>query len=163
VISDPVAQAERRQIGIVDAGQHGHAEQLRATLALARGVGRGAQHRRTAAHVHGQHRDAEPRCLTYRAGHRVGDVVELDVEQGRQAEVDHAAHAVGAVRGHELEPDLQAADRADQRAAERQGAVEVGPVDGAKHRRAECHEAPRKCASSRCGADRGLIPAAPRP
>ena len=46
----------------------------------------------------------------HRAGDGVGDVMELQVEEDRQADMGDLVHAVMAVRAEELEPELEPAD-----------------------------------------------------
>ena len=81
-----------------------------------------------------QHGDAEPGHLAHRTGHRVGDVVQLQVEEDRQPERGHRLDPARALGGEELEPELDAADMRRQRPGERQRALEVGAVDGAEDR-----------------------------
>ena len=61
--------------------------------------------------------DAQPRHLAHRAGHRIRDVVQLEVEEDRQPERRHRLDAARALRGEELEPELDAADMRRQRRA----------------------------------------------
>ncbi len=127
LLGDP----ERGQIGVIEAGQHGHADQSRARLPGAGRFDRGAQHRRAARDVQGQHGDAERARRLDRACHGVGDVVELEIEEHRQPECHDPAHAVRPVRRDELEADLEAVDHAVERPGKGERAVEVRPVERA--------------------------------
>ena len=70
----------------------------------------------------------------HRTGDGVRDVVQLEVEEDRQPERGHRLDPARALRGEELEPELDAADMRRQRPGERQGALEIGAVDGAEDR-----------------------------
>ena len=78
-------------------------------------------------------RRAEVGDGAYRAGHRVGNVVELEIEKDRQAEFDDGADSVGAVRGEEFEPGLHPADMAPQRLGPVARLVEIGGVEGREY------------------------------
>jgi hypothetical protein len=82
--------------------------------------------------VQGQHGDPERARRLDRPGNGVGDVVELEVEEYRRPERHDPAHAVRAVRRHELEADLEAVDHAVEPSAKGKRAVEVGPVERAE-------------------------------
>ena len=75
------------------------------------------------------------RCgRAHRTGHRVRDVVQLEVEEHRQARRRHLRTPSGPLAIEELEPELDAADRSRQRAAQRERTREVRAVDGAEDR-----------------------------
>ena len=65
----------------------------------------------------------------HRLGDGVGDVVELEVEEDRQAERGHLADAVGAVGREEFEAELDPADMGPDLGGNGFGAVEIGRVD----------------------------------
>src|SRR5688572_29003010 len=76
-----------------------------------------------------------------RLADRIGDVVELEVEEDRQAELGHLAHTVAAVGGEEFETELEPADMVADLCRDRLRALEIGSVDRDEDRAA--HEAGR--------------------
>ena len=78
--------------------------------------------------------DPQPAHLAHRPGDRIRDVVQLQVEKDRQPERGHRLDAARPLRGEELEPELDAADMRRECPGERQGALEIGSVDGAEDR-----------------------------
>ena len=81
------------------------------TLRAVRRGGLGVLHHRPpAAGVDGDDRRLEHVDRLHRPGDGVGDVVQLEVEEDRQADVGDLVHAVVAVRAEELEPELEPAD-----------------------------------------------------
>jgi hypothetical protein len=129
--------ADRGEVGGVEAGQDRDGEQLHA-VAFGR-LARRLQHRPAAGGVDVEEGDAEAAQRPDRARDRVRDVVQLEVEEDRWADLAHPPHALRAVRAHELEAELQATDRACERSTKGESAIEVGPVDGAEDGRGRGH------------------------
>src|SRR5690606_27664299 len=65
----------------------------------------------------------------HRAGHRIGNVVQLEVEEDRQADVRDLVHTMVAVRAEELEPELEAADMRLDLFGQRPRCVELRQVE----------------------------------
>ena len=65
----------------------------------------------------------------HRAGDGVGNIVQFQIEEDRQAEMGDLVDAVVAVRAEELEPELESADMALDLLRERLGGVEPRNVE----------------------------------
>ena len=104
------------KIACVEAGEHGDADDLGVR---GRGGLGGGHHRAAAGGVDGHHRGRERGERLDRLGDGVGDVVELQIEEDRQAERRDLAHAVGPVGGEEFEAQLDPADVARERLRQR--------------------------------------------
>ena len=76
----------------------------------------------------GRGRNAHQRL--HGGGNRVGNVVELEIEEDRKPGLRHAGVALKAVRVEELHADLGPADMRFQRLRKRHGLVEVRRVNG---------------------------------
>ena len=63
------------------------------------------------------------------AGHSVGNIVELQVQEQRLAG-GHGAYPIGALGGEELLADLDAADRIAERARQARSALQIRCVEG---------------------------------
>jgi hypothetical protein len=81
--------------------------------------------------VSGLHRQ---RQSAHRLGDRVGDVVELEVQEDRQAELRHLVDAVEAVGAVEFEAKLNAADMVADPAGKVARGGEIDHVEGQKDR-----------------------------
>ena len=113
---------------LVEAGQDGHRDHL------GRG-GRGGlgvlQHRPAAGGMDGEHRRLERAQRLDRLGDGVGDVVELEVEEDRQAELRRArATPAGPLAAKNSRPSLSPPAWRLTALASVLGAGEVGRVDG---------------------------------
>ena len=71
------------------------------------------------------------------AGHRVGNVVEFQIEEDGNALIRYRPHAVGAVGGKEFEAQFHAAHQALELLHEPLRGIEIGRVDRAENGRAE--------------------------
>ena len=76
------------------------------------------------------HPHPELRGRAHRAGDRVGDVVELEIEEDRQAEMRDFVHPVRAVRAEEFEAELQSADMALHLLGKGECSIEAGEIEG---------------------------------
>jgi 2-polyprenyl-6-methoxyphenol hydroxylase-like FAD-dependent oxidoreductase len=65
----------------------------------------------------------------HRGGDRVGDVVELQIEEDRQAEMRDLVHPVAAMRAEELEPEFHPADMRLDLAHQRLGRLELRNIE----------------------------------
>ena len=112
--------ARRFEVGAVERGEDGHAQQLRPRDVVLGGLcggffDRRLQHVAAAAGMDGDESGREFDHGADAAGHRVGDVVQLEVEEEAHARRPHrrrkgVAHARRAVRQEEFQPELDAAD-----------------------------------------------------
>lgn len=110
----------------VEAGQHRDRDHLR----IERGGGLGIlQHRAAAAGVDGEDRGFERPQRLDRLGDGIGDVVQFQVEEDRQAELRHLVHAVLPMGAEEFEAELDATDMGAGACGYRLGAGEIGGVD----------------------------------
>ena len=66
----------------------------------------------------------------HRGGDRVGNVVQLQVEKDRQAQLGQFMHAVVAVGAEEFQPQLQPADMVLHLAGNGLGSLQTGQVEG---------------------------------
>src|SRR3546814_653565 len=96
------------------------------------------EHRAAARGVNRQHRGFERAQRLDRLGDGIGNVVEFEVEEDRQADLRHLMHAVMAVGAKEFETQLQPADMMPDLLRQRLGGVEVRRVDGEIERRCHC-------------------------
>ena len=125
------ADSDRGEIALVEAGEHGHADDLGALRCGGLGV---FEHCPPAGGMDGEDRRFErPQCLD-RLSDRVRDVVELEIEEDRQAELRHFPDAVAAVGGEELESELEAADVVAHPPGDGLGALQIRCVDGNEDR-----------------------------
>ena len=110
----------------VEAGQH----RDRDHLGVERGGGLGIlQHRAAAAGVDGEDRGFKRPQRLDCLGDGVGNVVQLQVEEDRQAKLRHLVHAVLPMGAEEFQAELDAADMGAGAGSDRFGAGEVGRVD----------------------------------
>jgi len=107
---------------------------LVSTEALGRSHGR-AQHGGPAQRVHAQHERLHAPRGAHRACHRVRNVVELEIEEDGQAALGQRRDAVGAVRGDELETELDAANLALELVGEPERDAPLHGVEGAQEAR----------------------------
>jgi hypothetical protein len=77
---------------------------------VVRRLSRGAQHRAPAACMHVQHPHAESGSDSNSVGHRVRDVVVLQIEEHAIATRRERADEGGALGGEEMRVDLESAD-----------------------------------------------------
>ena len=129
----------RASAAVVEAGEHGHAEQVGRGAAQARGFGlrrrlRGLHHGESAGAVEGHIAGFEGDHAAHGARDRVGDVVELEVEEERPAYRAHRADALRSVRTKIFEAELEAAHRRRQQAREALGLGPVARIEGAVER-----------------------------
>jgi hypothetical protein len=119
--------ADVGQIAIVEAGQHGDGDHLGV---LASG-GLGVFHHGAATGGMDRH-DAGLQHMDrlHRARHRVGNIVQLQVEENRQADLGQLMHAVMAMGAEELQPQLDPADMGLHLARQGFGGIEAGQVKG---------------------------------
>ena len=87
--------------------------------------------------MHRQDRGLERAERLHRLADGVRDIVELEVEEHRQAEIGHFANAVATVGGEEFKPELDPADMMANAQRDRLGAIEIGriqrDIDPARH------------------------------
>ena len=124
------ALANRGEVVVVEAGQHGDADDFGARAAAR--LDRGAHHRRAAAAMNGEQQRIEREAAFHRARHGVRDVVQLQIEEHVLLAGGGLADAVGPVRREEFEAELHAADRARCRGDQRLRARKLVGVDGAE-------------------------------
>ena len=76
------------------------------------------------------------------AGDRVGNVVQLQVQEQGQPQRGDPANAAGSVGIEEFQPELQAADMGGDLCRDRPGEIQRGRVDGAEDRvrAGRCHD-----------------------
>jgi hypothetical protein len=100
----------RLKVRRVEGGEEGDGQQGERLRGL-RGAGCSTgEHGRPAGGVHGEVAHAERGGRGDRALDRLGDVVELEVEEDVEAELFAEAHGRGALADEELEADLEHAD-----------------------------------------------------
>jgi len=136
---------DRHQVRVVQARQHCHRQHRRPRHSqplrlLCRRRRRGAHHLWTATGVDVEQRGAEADRRAHRAGDRVRNVVELEVEEERRGarRLDDGADAGGAVGAEELEAELHAEPGHLERADHARGRLKVGRVDSDEHGRSHC-------------------------
>src|SRR3546814_4178549 len=95
------------KVGRVEAGQHRSRDDLRIEARRRLCL---FEHRTAARGVDGEDRGFERAQRLNRLGDGVRNVVELEVEEDRQAELRHLMDAVMAVGAEEFEPELEPAD-----------------------------------------------------
>lgn len=117
------ANADIIEIGRVEAGEHGDADHLGRASRDRLGL---FHHRAAARSVDGQDRGFERTQRLDRLGNGVRDVMQLEVEEDRQAELRHFVHPVMAVGAEEFEAELQPADMVAHPLRQRQRGIEVG-------------------------------------
>ena len=71
---------------------------------------------------------AQRRGRARRAGHGVGNVVQFQIQEERQAQIFKGPHAVRTMGAEKLQPQLQAADMAAQAFRQLKGVIEIGGV-----------------------------------
>ena len=128
------ADADRGQIGRIEAGQHGDRDQQRARSTLfgrrpRDRVARCGEHRRAAGGMHVDHPDAEPRRRRAGLRHGIRDVVKLEIEEHAKAAADELAHQAGFGDGEQLLADLDRAQRRVEPGGKAEGAQHVGKVE----------------------------------
>ena len=144
--------AGRGEILFVEAGQDGDRDDLRLGRRRRLGI---FEHRPPAGGVDGQDRRLERRQRLHRLGDRIGDVVELQIEEDRQAELAELGDPRRAVGGEEFQPELEPAGDASDGSRDVAGPGQIGRVDRDENR---AHMA--EAASSVCAGSRGESPAA---
>ena len=121
------ADADVFQIGRVEAGEHGDRDDLgveaRRRLCF-------FEHRAAARGVDREYRGFERPQRLDCLGDGVRNVVELEVEKNRQAELRHFMHTMMPVGAEEFETELEPADMTPHLLGQRQRRVEVRGVDG---------------------------------
>src|SRR5690606_11732398 len=120
------AHAGAGQVTFVEASEHRHRDD--AGVLARRGL-RILHHRSPTAGVNRDDRRLEHVNRLHRAGHRIGNVVQLEVEEDRQADVRDLVHTMVAVRAEELEPELEAADMRLDLFGQRPRRVELRQVE----------------------------------
>src|SRR6202022_2374789 len=88
-----------------------------------------ADHLRSAARVNGDVLDAQGRDAPGSALHRLRDVVELQIEEDRGAELAHRLDCRAAVGDEELQTDLEQADVSREPGGEPFRGAEMGNVE----------------------------------
>ena len=96
------------------------------------GLGRGLHHVAAAGRMHID--DRRDRIERHQAaqcrGDGIGNVVELEIEEDRQARLGNRLVAGAPVRVEEFEPDLEITDMGLERCGKRLGAADIGRVEG---------------------------------
>src|SRR5262245_60097246 len=77
-----------------------------------------------------EHEHAQARGLAHGPGHRVGDVVELQIEEHADVALARQLHRGGAGRGEELRADLAPGDHAREAVQQPRGLVDRVDVEG---------------------------------
>ena len=128
------ADAGALEICFIEAGEHRHGDHLAAFSRSRFGI---LHHRAPAAGVDGDDGRLIHVDRLHRAGDGVGDVVQLQVEEDRQAHVRDFVHAVAAMRAEELKSQLDPADMRFDLVQQRFGRLDLGhverEVDGVAH------------------------------
>ena len=129
------ADALLGEVAFVQAGQHGDGHDFRA---FPRRRLRVLQHGAPAAGVDGNDRGFQQVDRLHRAGDRVGNIVELEVEENGQAQLRDVMHPVRSMRAEEFQPELQPADMVLHLFRQRLRRVQLRQVereiDGIAHR-----------------------------
>jgi hypothetical protein len=117
------ADAGGGEIALIEAGEDGDGDDL----AIIPGGGLGIFHHRPPARgVDGDDRRLKHVDRLHRAGHGVGNIVQLEIEEDRQADLGDLVHAVVAMGAEEFEAKLEPADMALDLLRERHGGIETG-------------------------------------
>ena len=119
--------ADAGEVALVQAGEHGDSDNAGVFSGSRLGV---FHHRPAASGMHGDDGGLQHMDGLHRGGHGVGNVVQLQVEKDRQADLGDLVHTVGAMRAEEFQPQLQPADMRLHLAGQRLGSVEAGQVEG---------------------------------
>lgn len=114
---------ERAELRLVHAREHGDGEEL--GLCPGGDLGAASERRRPSARVDREIVDAELDRRADRAGHRRGDIEELQIEEAARTGGMHQLDGARAVRREELEPNFKDADLILQQLDEALGFTEI--------------------------------------
>eukprot|EP01136_Pigoraptor_vietnamica_P027896 Opistho-1_new@84769 len=119
-------KADRGQVVCVEAGEHRHCDDLGARGRGCLGI---LKHRAAARGVDGDDRGFERTQRLHRLADSIGNVVELEIQKDRQADIGHLVNALSAVRHEEFKAQLDPADMVADALGDGLGALQVGGVE----------------------------------
>ncbi len=119
-------KADPRDVGIVEAGEHGDRDDLGVRTGGRLGI---LHHRAATGGMDGDDSGFEHMDGLHRGGDGVGDVMQLEVEKDRQADLRDLVHAVMAMRAEEFQPQLHPADMSAHLLHQSGGAGQIGKID----------------------------------
>jgi hypothetical protein len=123
-------EANGRDLGGIHAGEHGDGEQLRPVWHAFKGIAGGGQHRRSTRGVDSEHVDAESGDRAYGSGHRIGNVVELQIEKDGVAALEERFKDGRAGGGEQLQAYFEPLASALKLVGQSDGGSGVGDIEG---------------------------------